>query len=314
MREYDSLRQFLELVRTLHFGRAAQRCHLSPSALSRAIQRLEAQVGQALVKREHHKVTVTPAGEAFRRYAAGMLDEWAQFKRNREATAAALTGTLNVYCTVTAAQSIVPDVLARFREAHPGVRLELATGYAVDALEQLRGGTIDVTVAALPRRLAAGIASHVIATTPAVFVAPMSRGSVRGSVERRRIDWSAIPLVLPASGLAREFIDDWLERRSVSPTIYAEIQGHEAILSLVALGCGVGVVPRLVLEKSALRDRVVELDVRPALPNFKLAICVRERSRANPLVRALWDAVTGAGTPRSTRSQPLDRRPPSALR
>lgn len=55
---------------------------------------------------------------------------------------------------------------------------------------------------------------------------------------------------LPAYGLAR--VDEWLDRRSLTPTIYGETQGKEAILSL---GCGVGVVPGLVLEKSALRDR-----------------------------------------------------------
>jgi LysR family positive regulator for ilvC len=135
MKEYDSFRQFLELARTLHFGRAAQRCHLSPAALSRAIQRLEDQVGQPLFEREHHKTTLTPAGETFRRYAAGVLDEWDEFNANRAGTSAALTGTLHIYCTVTAAQSIVPDVLARFRSAHPGVRLELATGYAADAVK-----------------------------------------------------------------------------------------------------------------------------------------------------------------------------------
>jgi LysR family positive regulator for ilvC len=99
-----------------------------------------------------------------------------------------------------------------------------------------------------------------------------------------------VPLVLPAHGLAREYVDDWLERRSVIPNLYAEIEGHEAILALVALGCGVGVVPKLVLENSALRDRITELTVKPALPPFHIALCVRERALANPNIRALWDA------------------------
>ena len=55
--------------------------------------------------------------------------------------------------------------------------------------------------------------------------------------------------MLPAHGLARAYADDWLDRRAITPNLYAEIEGHEAILALVALGCGVGVVPQLVLEK-----------------------------------------------------------------
>ena len=69
MKDYEPLRQFVELSRVLHFGRAARACHISASALSRSMQRLEAEVGEPLLEREHHKVTLTPAGEAFRRHA-----------------------------------------------------------------------------------------------------------------------------------------------------------------------------------------------------------------------------------------------------
>ena len=88
------------------------------------------------------------------------------------------------------------------------------------------------------------------------------------AITRRRIDWSTVPLVLPAHGLARDYVDEWLDAKAITPTIYAEIEGHEAILALVALGCGVGVVPKLVLENSALRDRITEIPTRPALSPF----------------------------------------------
>jgi LysR family positive regulator for ilvC len=85
-------------------------------------------------------------------------------------------------------------------------------------------------------------------------------------------------------------LDQWFDRRAIVPNVYAEIEGHEAILSLVALGCGIGVVPRLVLEKSALRDRILEFTVKPALQSYKIALCIRERSLSNPVVAAIWDA------------------------
>jgi LysR family transcriptional regulator, positive regulator for ilvC len=288
--EYEPLLQFVELTRTLHFGRAALACHVSASTLSRSVQRLEHELGEQLFEREHHKVTLTPAGEQFRRHALAVLDEWHRYELERAAHHGELSGTLHVYCTVTAAQSIVPDLFGRLRRAHPGIRIELQTGYSSDAIDQLRGGAIDVTIAALPERLPAGITSRELTTTPVVFVAPQLEGPVRDLVARRRIDWSALPLVLPAHGLARNYADDWLERRDITPNIYAEIEGHEAILALVALGCGVGIVPELVLEKSALRDRITELVVKPALPRFHIGLCVRDRSMSNPLIRAVWDA------------------------
>jgi LysR family positive regulator for ilvC len=289
MDEYESLRQFVELSHTLHFARAARACHVSPSAMSRSIQRLETQLGEALFEREHHRVTLTAAGEALRRHARAVLDDWHRFDAERAASRGELAGTVRVYCTVTAAQSIVPDLITRVRRDHPGIRVEIETGYVADAIERLRGGDIDVSVAPLPARLPAGIRSRVIDRTPLIFAGP-TVGPVRDAMARRPVDWANLPFVLPASGLARDYAEEWLRRRGVSPNVYAEIQGHEAILALVALGCGVGVVPRLVLEKSALQDRIVEMRVRPALPVFQIALCVRERSLSNPLVDAVWRA------------------------
>lgn len=290
MNDYEPLRQFVELSRTLHFGRAARATHISASALSRAVQRLEAEVGELLVQREHHKVTLTPAGEAFRRHALHVLDDWQRFAAERAGAHGTLTGTLHVYCTVTAAQSIVPELLGGLRREHPGVRVELETGYAADAIEQLSGGGIDVTIAALPSRLPAGVASRVLTTTPLVFVAPSIEGPVRQAIRGRAIKWDEVPFVLPAHGLARDYADEWFTNKGIVANVYAQIQGHEAILSLVALGCGVGVVPQLVLENSSLRDRVLALPVRPSLPQFRIGLCVRERSLSNPLVAALWNA------------------------
>ena len=221
-----------------------------------------------------------------------VLDDWQRFAGERAPAHGELSGTLHVYCTVTAAQGIVPDLLARLRGTHPGIRIELATGYATDAIDRLRGGDIDVSIAALPDRLPPGIVSHVLTTTRIVLVGPM-QGPLFDTTKRRPLDWSQIPLVLPAFGLARDSVNQWLTARGVVPVVYSELQGHEAILALVALGCGVGVVPRLVLEKTALRDQIVEIPVRPMLRGLRIGICVRDKSLSSPPVAAVWDLARG---------------------
>jgi len=60
--DYGALHLFLHLSRTLHFGKTSRECHLSPSALSRTIQRLEGEVGQALFERDQRSVSLTTAG------------------------------------------------------------------------------------------------------------------------------------------------------------------------------------------------------------------------------------------------------------
>lgn len=97
---------------------------------------------------------------------------------------------------------------------------------------------------------------------------------------------------------------------AITPSVYTEIYGHEAILSLVALGCGVGAVPRLVLESSALRDRIVELPVRPRLATFASACAsanAREPTRSWP--RSGMPRKARRGDVRRTRSVETPRRP-----
>ena len=286
---YESLRLFVQLSRTLHFGRTSRDCHVSPSALSRAIQRLERELGIVLFTRDKRNVALTDAGRLFRDYATGVLEGWAAFEE-RIHRGDGPTGTLSVFCTVTAAQSFMPDILARFRAAYPGVHIQLETGYAADALAMLRAGT-DLTVAALPARLPNSIAARTITVTPLVFVAPTSPGDVARAVDRRPVLWDDVPLVVPPFGLARDAVDAWFRGRGHRPAVYSEVASHEGILSLVASGCGVGVVPGLVLDRSSLRDRLRIVAVRPRLGDFHVGACVLRRRLPEPAVAAFWATI-----------------------
>ena len=76
--DHDALRLFLHLSRTLRFLQTSRECHISPSALSRAIQRLEREVGCRLFERDRRTVRLTPEGTRFAAHARDMLDRWEQ--------------------------------------------------------------------------------------------------------------------------------------------------------------------------------------------------------------------------------------------
>jgi LysR family positive regulator for ilvC len=287
---FEPLRLFLHLSRTLHFGRTSLECHVSPSALSRTIQRLEQQLGTRLFVRDRRHVELTPEGQRLQEWVVGVLNGWSAFKQRR--VHQELSGTLSIFCTVTASQSILPAALGLFRQTYPGVQIQLETGYAANALSMLEEGGVDVTVAALPDRLPRSLVTKTLGVTPLLFIAPTVACPVSLAVERRTIRWRDVPVILPRFGLARDSADAWFRQRRVRPSLYAEIQGHEAILSLVALGCGVGVIPALVLEKSPLRGQVRVLDVTPRLPDVRVGICTPRRKLQSPVVAALWDTVT----------------------
>jgi len=290
--DYDALRLFLHLSETLHFGRTSRACHISQSALSRLVQRLERDVGWPLLERDQRTVKLTVQGASFATHARETLERWRELQKGLGGRGAdALAGTISIFASVTACQSFLPRLLSAFRQAYPDIHIRLETGYAADALEMLRQGAVDVAVAALPDRVLPSLVTRVLLHTPLVFVAPASPCEVTRQVERTPVPWAELPIVLPATGLARAAVDRWFRRKRIAPRIYGEVPGSEAILSLVSLGCGIGIVPRLVVDKSPLRAEVRPLDVEPRLGEFHVGVCTPRRKLRSPLIRAFWDSL-----------------------
>jgi LysR family positive regulator for ilvC len=282
----QELKLFRHLAVTLHFGRTSRACNLTPSALTRTIQRLEEELGQALFIRDNRSVSLTPAGEIFREYAEDALQRWQELT-NRLAAGEIPGGQLSLYCSVTAVYGILPKLLGRFREEYPRVHLNLQTGDAARALVKLRNDEAEVAIAALPKVRPPGLEFLPLIETPLVFIGP---ASFPGAViyQGDEIDWQRTPLIMAERGLSRERLDRWLTARQIEPNIYAQVAGNEAIIAMVSLGCGVGVVPRLVLENSPLREQIRILEVTPELKPFSVGVCTQTKNLANPIIRAFW--------------------------
>lgn len=282
MQESQELELFLHLSRTLNFGRTSLECHVSPATLTRAIQRLETRAGARLLDRGPRGVALTADGQRFARYAERALALWEDWRTD----GADLGGELRIFATVTACQALLPTALAPFRAAHPQVRLDLRTGDAAAALARLDEGEVDAAVAGLPERLPQSLVGRTLAVTDLVSVTARGHGS--GSAAGAPV---ASAYVVPERGLVREAAQRWFRSRGISPVLAAEPDSHEGLLALVALGVGTGIVPRLVLETSAVADRL-EI-VQEGLAPFPIGLCVRRADLRRPLVAALWGAVAG---------------------
>ena len=122
-----SLKQFVNLADSLHFGRASEASHVSPSALSRSIQRLENEVGAALFARNNRSVSLTHAGSLFLNYARDTLGEWDAIRNTLMEESGELHGQISMYCSVTASYSFLFEILTRFRRDNPRIEIILHT-------------------------------------------------------------------------------------------------------------------------------------------------------------------------------------------
>jgi LysR family positive regulator for ilvC len=286
--DHYSLKLFLHLTETLHFGKTSQSCNISPSALSRQIQRMENEVGQQLFERDNRVVKLTPAGLLFRDYAKNEKRNWQSLLDELKEEASTLKGEISIYCSVTASLSILPELLSAFRTSYPEVNIRLQTGDAGMAIQKVVKGETDIAVSALPEHLPTVLMFKILTETALVFIAPKIPWEFSKSF-KKEISWEKIPMILSEHGLARERIDAWFKKKRIQPNIYAQVSGNEAILSMVGLGCGIGVVPKLVVEKSPIRKNILILNVKPELTPYSVGICIQKRKMKSRLVRAFWE-------------------------
>jgi LysR family positive regulator for ilvC len=287
---WRTLEQFLAVAEILHFGRASDGCHVSPSTLSRTIQHLESELGVTLFERDNRSVHLTPAGRTFQQYARETLEQWELLRHSLMMESGELRGNISIYCSVTASYSFLYDLLSEFRLRHPHVELRLHTGDPARAIDRVLEGDEDMAITARPEALPRQLAFKSIARSPLVFIAPCTPQAWLpcSLLSPRHEEWRHAPMILSESGLAREHVNAWFRRLEIKPHIYARVSGNEAIVSMVALGFGIGVVPKIVLDNSPLSDRVHQLDVRPTLPPFDVGLCVTDKKLKNPLIHALW--------------------------
>jgi len=295
--DFKLLQMFQHLSQTLHFGKTAVVFHVSPSTLSRAIQRLEDEVGTALFHRDNRTVLLTESGQKFRQYAEQQLEQWKTFKHSLDHKYQELSGKLHIFCSVTAAYSHLPPLIDKFREQHPLVEIILTTGDAADALEQVQNKLVDFAIAANPENLPRSVYFHHLATIPLSVIAPKMSCKVQQLLKKYKsnsnIAWSEVPIILPEHGPARKRFEYWFRKKQQGKAkIYARVSGHEALVSMVALGCGVGIVPQVVVENSPVKERVSYLEGVGEIEPFDLGICCLNQTRTQPLIKAFFDSIS----------------------
>lgn len=290
------LQLFLTLSECLHFGRAGEALHMSASAVSRSIKRIESELGHRLLERDNRSVRLTDAGRQFQQYARQALAQWLTFNDEMSGDAERLSGEVSVYCSVTAVYSVLSEVLEPFRRRYPEIEIKLHTGDHADAISRVLAGDEDIAIAARPDKLSSRLQFQTLAHSPLLFIYPAIHCALESQIQDfiDRLDdmpWGELPFIFSERGVARSRLDHWFRAQGVKPNIYAQVSGNEAIVSMVGLGFGVGLVPELVLVNSPLKDRVRVLDVQPALMPFAVGVCALAQRLENPQVRAFWECA-----------------------
>lgn len=142
-RDFDA---FLALADTLHFTRASERCHLSQSAFSQKIARIEEMAGVALFERSTRHVTLTPEGEGFAEEVRRIQHDLQMAVLRLKELATKQKGKVAIAALPSVAATWMPQIIGRYRNLYPGIQVELFDTLADSALSMLREGRVDMAI------------------------------------------------------------------------------------------------------------------------------------------------------------------------
>lgn len=293
--DLKSLQVFLSVYGSLSFTETAAALHMSVSAVSRTVQRLEEELGTSLFDRDRRGMRATSAALGLQSVAEGIVADWRGFQRSL-GSSAAVAGELRVFCSVTATHQLLSPLLAAYRDACPRVDVRLQTGDQADGIQRLREGATDVAVVARPKDLPDLMSFRPLDESPMRLCLPtldcvISRelGDKQGRALLSALH--SVPWVLPERGVSKQLIEAWLAAKQVeTPPVYAHVAGHEAIAAMISLGLGVGILPEVVVEASGVSS-ALRLEALPDIPPVQIGLCTRRTRLADPVIAALWTAA-----------------------
>ncbi|NVK25037.1 MAG: HTH-type transcriptional activator IlvY [Gammaproteobacteria bacterium] len=297
--DLKELNAFLHLCQSKHFATTADAMYLSPSTLSRLIQRLEQEIGEPLFIRDNRKVELTPAGIKTREFAASTLNEWQHLQQELKDKSQQLSGKLRIFCTVTAAYEFLPQLIDKFSSEHPLVDLQIITGDAAKALSMIESEEVDIAIAALKEGQSSKYYFQSLSEVPLKIIGPNDNSELAIECQKQEIDWSKLPFVMPESGPIRHKFEKWLKAMAIKPNIYASVSGHEALVSMVALGCGVSIAPELVIQTSPVQNKIAVLQPNINPDPFDLGVCCLKNKKSEETVAAFLLSARTATEPSS---------------
>lgn len=296
MIELRHFRYFIAVAETLHFGRAAERLHISQPPLSVQIRQLEEYVGTPLLERTKRRVRLSAAGQVFLEEARRAVRMADQAVEAAQAAAAGHRGTLRIGFVSSAPFNVLPGILRAYRARHAMVAVDLHEMGSAAQMRALQAAELDLGLVRLPAE-ATGVEVRVLLREPLVAALPDSHPLAM----RRRIHVQALRhdafVTFPrrmGPGLY-DRIFRYCAESGFTPQVGQEVEQMHAIVGLVGAGLGVALVPSSMRFMQTGEVAFVSLTDAPTI---EIGLAWRGGD-PSPLVRTFLDMAGDHPHPRS---------------
>lgn len=254
------LRYIVMLARERHFGRAAEKCHVSQPTLSVALKKVEQRHGVILFERSPAEVRLTPIGQQVAAQAERVLEEFGKLKDIAAQGKDPLVGPLRLGVIYTIAPYLLPRLIPALHARAPRMPMYLQENFTVSLAEQLRRGDLDAIVVALPFA-EPGIVSRPVYDEPFRVALPAGHPlAAQQRIEPEQI--AAENLLLLGSGNCfRDQVVDACPHLSAPGGAEGALEGSslETVRHMVASGAGMSIVPASAAESWPQNSPLLQL-------------------------------------------------------
>jgi DNA-binding transcriptional LysR family regulator len=310
--ELRQIRYALAVARERSFTRAAQRLHVSQSAVSEQVAKLEEEIGFEIFARVGHSIELTDAGRAFLAEAERVSGEFQGLARTAERLRGRRTESLALGMGSGLAQVFIPRLFPALSERAPGLRLDVLTAPTKSIFRDLHEGRIDLGIAieSAPERVPAGLASERLLELDLGLVVHPAHRLARAT---RAVDLGTLvsePIVMSELTVGYgEVVMSLFADLGMHPNILAVADNVETMKTVIRQGRGYAIMPAAAAAEEADRGVLRVLPFEPAR-RVALALC-RRRTPESPRREAhfalLVELLRGAAAARAEPPGKLER-------
>lgn len=242
--EFNQLRCFVTVAEELHFGRAAERLHMTQPPLTRHIQLLEHALGVTLFERTSRSVRLTAAGRVFLVDARRLLNFAEQAALSARQFGTGEAGKVTLGFTAVSGYELIPSLIAAASEQLPGITLLLKEMVSVGQFAALDAGTIDLGFVR-PLNTPSALEFQLIAREPLLLAMPRQHPfTAMGQVPLTALHRQRFIMYSPDEG---KYFHDLIHALLLGPRVLPDYVQHisqtHSIIGLVRAGLGIAIVP-----------------------------------------------------------------------
>jgi DNA-binding transcriptional LysR family regulator len=294
MLDTHQLNVFLVAAETLNFTQAARLLHMSQPSVSQHIQTLEQSFGQPLFVRLGRRIDLTDAGKELVPLARDMVRRSVQIEETMKSLEGEVHGHLLVGCSTTPGKYILPQLLARYHDIYPKVRVSCTVAAQGEVFRMLCDGEVHVAMISEPFMSSRDVETQIFMSDPIVLIAPLDHPwAIRGEIDIEELRDGDFILREVGSGT------ETTVRRSLAAAGIATddlstlliLGSSEAIALSVQEGIGVGFVSNIIVTK-LVEGRVAPVRIRGLEIDRDIHMGLHTRRPATVAQRVFWDFIS----------------------